>query len=147
MSTRVGYTGGTTTNPVYEEMHDGHTGHAESVEVQFDPSKVTYEHLLDQFFKFHDPTTKDRQGNDVGTQYRSAVFTHGPEQMKQALAFKAKVEKSNAWKAPITTQIAEATKFWPAEDYHQKYISAGRGTYDNHHLRNLNFDTAPTSKK
>lgn len=146
-STRVGYSGGTTSNPKYEEMHDGHTGHAESVEVQFDPSKVTYEHLLDQFFKFHDPTTLNRQGNDVGTQYRSAIFTHGPEQMKAAMAFKAKVEKSNAWKAPITTEVSEAKTFWQAEPEHQKYLVVHEGGYDNHRMRDLDFDKAPSTKK
>jgi methionine-S-sulfoxide reductase len=84
VSTRVGYTGGTKANPKYEDTHDGSTGHAESVEIQFDPSKVSYNHLLDQFFKIHDPTTKDRQGNDTGSQYRSAIFYHGDQQKKEA---------------------------------------------------------------
>jgi len=121
METQVGFTGGTTPHPKYEETHDGHTGHAESVEIKFDPSKVSYEHLLDQFFKMHDPTTKDQQGNDAGSQYRSAIFYHGQKQKQEAEAFKAKVEKSKAWKAPIVTEIAEAKTFWPAEEAHQKY--------------------------
>lgn len=137
---KVGYTGGTTQNPKYDEMHDGHTGHAESVELKFDPSKVKYSELLEKFFKMHDPTTKDRQGNDTGNQYRSAVFTHGEAQMKEAMAFKAKVEKSGAWKAPITTEIKEASKFWDAEDYHQDYLVKNPGGYDNHYVRNLSFD-------
>lgn len=140
VKTQVGYTGGTKANPKYEETHDGSTGHAESVEIEFDPSKVTYEHLLDQFFKMHDPTTKDRQGNDRGSQYRSAIFYHGERQKKEAEAFKAKVEKSGAWKAPIVTEIAPAGKFWPGEDYHQKYLVKHPGGYDNHYLRNLSFD-------
>jgi methionine-S-sulfoxide reductase len=140
METRVGYTGGTVANPKYEDTHDGHTGHAESVEIKFDPKKVSYNQLMDRFFKMHDPTTKDRQGNDIGSQYRSAVFYHGPKQKEEALAFKAKVEKSGAWKAPITTEIAEAKIFWPAEEEHQKYLVKHPGGYDNHHLRNIYFD-------
>ncbi|MGZ3649991.1 MAG: peptide-methionine (S)-S-oxide reductase MsrA [Bdellovibrionota bacterium] len=140
METRVGFTGGTTPHPKYEETNDGHTGHAESVEVKFDPARVSYEHLLDQFFKMHDPTTKNRQGNDEGTQYRSAIFAHGTEQMKAAKAFKERVEKSGAWKAPITTEITEASTFWPAEEYHQKYLVKNPGGYDNHYLRKISFD-------
>lgn len=139
VETRVGFTGGQVAHPKYEDTHDGHTGHAESVEIQFDPKKVTYARLLDQFFKMHDPTTLNRQGNDVGTQYRSAIFWHGEKQKKEALAFKAKVEKSKAWKAPLTTEIAEAKVFWPAEAEHQKYLERNPGGYDNHHLRPLSF--------
>jgi methionine-S-sulfoxide reductase len=146
MSTEVGYTGGTTANPKYDEMHDGHTGHAESVKIEFDPTKISYQALLDQFFKMHDPTTKDRQGNDTGTQYRSAIFYNNEEQKKEAMAFKEKVEKSGAWKAPIVTEVAEAKKFWPAEDYHQKYLIKHPGGYDNHYMRKISFDT-PTTKK
>ena len=138
--TEVGYTGGTTQNPKYDEMHDGHTGHAESVELQFDPKQVSYETLLDLFFKMHDPTTLNRQGNDEGTQYRSAIFYHGDEQKKTALAFKEKVEKSKAWKKPIVTEISEAKKFWPAEEYHQKYLIQHPGGYDNHYLRKISFN-------
>ena len=138
--TEVGYTGGKTENPKYDQMHDGHTGHAESVELEFDPAKVSYATLLDQFFKMHDPTTLNRQGNDVGNQYRSAIFYHNDAQKKEALAFKAKVEKSKAWKGPITTEIAEAKKFWPAEEEHQKYLIRNPGGYDNHYLRKLSFE-------
>jgi methionine-S-sulfoxide reductase len=140
MKTEVGYTGGSTSNPKYDEMHDGHTGHAESVEIEFDPKKVKYEVLLDQFFKMHDPTTLNQQGNDVGSQYRSAIFFHGDEQKKIAMKFKQKVESSGAWKGPITTEISEAKKFWPAEEYHQKYLVNHPGGYDNHFLRDLSFD-------
>jgi methionine-S-sulfoxide reductase len=140
LKTEVGYTGGSTQNPKYDEMHDGHTGHAETVELEFDPSKVSYKTLLDQFFKMHDPTTLNRQGNDVGNQYRSAIFYHNETQKKEALEFKAKVEKSKAWKAPITTEISEAKKFWPAEEEHQKYLIRNPGGYDNHYLRKLSFD-------
>lgn len=140
VSTRVGYTGGTTANPVYDEMHDGHTGHAESVEIEFDPAKVSYEKLLDSFFKMHDPTTPNRQGNDVGSQYRSAIFYHSDQQKTVASKFREKVEKSKAWKAPIVTEISQATKFWPAEEYHQKYLVKHPGGYDNHYLRKIAFE-------
>jgi methionine-S-sulfoxide reductase len=140
VNTRVGYTGGTMDNPKYEDTSSGKTGHAESVEIEFDPKKVSYDALLDQFFKMHDPTTLNQQGNDVGTQYRSAIFYHSKEQEKEALAFKAKVEKSGAWKGPITTEIAKAGKFWQAEDYHQKYLVKNPGGYDNHYLRKISFD-------
>jgi methionine-S-sulfoxide reductase len=140
METRVGYTGGKTSNPKYGDLHDDHTGHAESVELKFDPKKVTYEHLLELFFKMHDPTTLNRQGNDVGTQYRSAIFYHDQKQKEMAMKFKAKVEKSGAWKAPITTEVSEAKTFWPAEDYHQKYLVKNPGGYDNHFERKLSFD-------
>jgi methionine-S-sulfoxide reductase len=147
VETRVGYAGGTVPNPKYEDTHDGHTGHAESVEIKFDPTKVSYEHLLDQFFKIHDPTTLNRQGNDTGNQYRSAIFYHDEEQKKEAMAFKAKVEKSGAWKHPIVTEVAQAKTFWPAEEYHQKYLQKHPGGYDNHYLRDINFYKFDNSKK
>lgn len=147
LKTQVGYTGGTTQNPKYEDMHDGHTGHAESVEIIFDPKKVAYEVLLDKFFKMHDPTTLNRQGNDVGTQYRSAIFYHTEKQKKEAIAFKEKVEKSKAWKSSITTEISEAKKFWPAEDYHQKYLVKNPHGYDNHFLRQISFEKEAPAKK
>jgi methionine-S-sulfoxide reductase len=140
IKTQVGYAGGTTANPKYDEMHDGHTGHAESVQIEFDPKVISYQSLLDKFFKIHDPTTLNRQGNDVGTQYRSAIFTSNEKQKIVALAFKEKVEKSGAWKGPITSEISEAKKFWPAEDYHQKYLVKHPGGYDNHFVRVLFFD-------
>ena len=145
MRTEVGYTGGTVDHPKYDEMHDGHTNHAESVEIEFDPSKVSYETLLDQFFKMHDPTTLNRQGNDAGNQYRSAIFFHGEKQKNEAMAFKAKVEKSGAWKKTITTEISEARKFWRAEEYHQKYLEKTPGGYDNHFLRKISFDDPKTA--
>ena len=137
--TQVGYTGGAK-KASYEDVSSGETGHAESVEVKFDPQIVSYETLLTQFFKMHDPTTLNRQGNDRGTQYRSAIFTHSEGQKKAAEAFKSKVEKSGAWKKPIVTQIEAAGSFFPAEDYHQKYLIKHPGGYDNHFLRNLNFN-------
>lgn len=138
--TEVGYTGGKTSNPKYDDMHDGRTRHAESVEITFDPKVVSYEFLLDQFFKMHDPTTLNRQGNDEGNQYRSAVFTNNPEQMKKAIAFKNKVDQSKAWKKPVVTEITEAKKFWRAEEYHQKYLVKNPKGYDNHYLRQISFE-------
>ena len=140
VSTDVGYTGGTLANPKYEDTHDSKSGHAESVEVVYDPKKVSYEHLMDQFFKMHDPTTINRQGNDAGSQYRSAIFYHDDEQKKEAEAFVKKVNASHAWKAPIATEVAPAKKFWLAEDYHQHYLEKNPGGYDNHYLRPISFD-------
>jgi methionine-S-sulfoxide reductase len=141
VKTQVGYTGGTTENPKYEQMHDGRTGHAESVEIIFDPKIVSYQSLLDRFFKIHDPTTLNRQGNDVGTQYRSAIFYNNEKQQQVASAYKNKVERSGAWKGPITTEITKAKKFWPAEENHQKYLAKNPKGYDNHYLRPISFDT------
>ncbi len=140
VSTKVGYAGGISENPKYSDMKGGQTKHAESVEIQFDPKKVSYTYLLEQFFKMHDPTTKDRQGNDIGNQYRSAVFYHTPEQKKVAESFKNKVSKSRAWKAEIVTEVSEAKKFWAAEEVHQKYLQKNPNGYDNHYLRPLSFD-------
>lgn len=140
LETRVGYTGGTKVHPSYEEVSTGRTGHAESVEIKFDPQVVTYEKLLDYFFKLHDSTTRDQQGNDVGSQYRSAIFYHSAGQKKMAEDFKAKVERSGAWKAPIVTEIRPAGPFYQAEDYHQKYLMKNPGGYDNHYLRKISFE-------
>jgi len=134
-STRVGYTGGTTSNPVYEDVHAGTSGHAEAVEVVFDPTKISYADLLGWFFRMHDPTTKNRQGNDVGTSYRSAIFYHSDAQRETAEAVKAKVDKSGKWKSPVVTEIVAAGEFWPAEDYHQKYLEKNPGGYTCHYLR------------
>lgn len=139
VDTQVGYTGGA--QPAdYEQVSGGNTGHAESVEFKFDAQKVSYRELLILFFKMHDPTTLNQQGNDMGTQYRSAIFTHSEEQKKTAEAVKALVEKSGAWKKPITTQIVKAGPFYKAEEYHQKYLVKNPGGYDNHFLRNLKFE-------
>lgn len=147
VETRVGFTGGTTKNVKYEDTHDGHTGHAESVELKFDPAKVSYEALLDLFFKMHDPTTLNQQGGDVGTQYRSAIFYHSEKQKNEATAFKEKVQKSNAWKNKIQTEISAAKDFWPAEEYHQKYLVKNPGGYDNHYLRKISFDKTASGSK
>lgn len=140
LQTQVGYTGGTTNNPKYEEMHDGRTGHAESIEIVFNPGVVSYTQLMDKFYKFHDPTTLNKQGNDRGNQYRSAIFYNSDKQKKEAIEFKAKVEKSKAWKDPVVTEIMPAKKFWPAETYHQKYLVKNPGGYDNHYVRQISFD-------
>ena len=118
----VGYTGGRTANPTYEDVCSDETGHAEAVEVEFDPARVTYQKLLDVFWENHDPTQKNRQGPDVGTQYRSAIFFHSPEQRAAAEASKAKLEASGRYKRPIATEIVPAAKFWRAEEYHQQYL-------------------------
>jgi peptide-methionine (S)-S-oxide reductase len=118
--TTVGYTGGTLDRPTYEQVCTDRTGHAEAVEVEFDPQKVSYERLLDVFWAGHDPTQLNRQGPDVGTQYRSAIFVHGQEQELAAADSKERVQSRSS--RPVVTQILPATAFWPAEDYHQRYL-------------------------
>jgi peptide-methionine (S)-S-oxide reductase len=118
----VGYTGGKVANPTYENVCSDETGHAEAVEVEFDPARVTYERLLDVFWGNHDPTTLNRQGPDVGSQYRSAIFFHSPEQKATAEASRAKLGASGRYKRPVVTEIVPATTFWRAEEYHQRYL-------------------------
>jgi peptide-methionine (S)-S-oxide reductase len=122
LDTAVGYSGGRLENPTYEDVCSGRTGHAETVEVEYDPSRVSYEQLLDVFWENHDPTTLNRQGPDVGEQYRSAIFFHTPEQQAAATTSKEKLEKSGKYKRPIVTQIQQASKFYRAEEYHQRYL-------------------------
>jgi len=121
-STTVGYTGGTTKNPTYNEVCTDQTGHAEAVEVEFDPQQVSYEQLLKLFWEIHDPTTPNRQGPDIGAQYRSAIFFHGREQEAAARASKASLETSGKFRRPIVTEIKPAPEFYRAEDYHQQYF-------------------------
>jgi len=121
-STTVGYIGGTTKNPTYKEVCTDRTGHAEAVEVEFDPSQVSYRELLALFFQSHDPTTLNRQGPDFGTQYRSAIFFHDTEQEKEAREAKVALKKAGIFKRPIVTQIVAAPEFYRAEDYHQQYF-------------------------
>lgn len=121
VSTTSGYAGGHKENPTYEEVSAGGTGHTETVEVLYDPSQVTYEELLDVFWKNIDPTAKDRQFVDVGSQYRAAIFYHSEEQKRLAEASKKKLAESGAFDRPIVTEISPAGKFWPAEEYHQDY--------------------------
>jgi len=126
-ATSVGYTGGTSKNPTYEDICTGHSGHAEVVRVEFD--SVSYEELLDVFWGCHDPTTLNRQGPDRGTQYRSAIYYHSPEQKASALASKEKADKSGRFSAPIVTEITAASEYTIAEDYHQKYLEKrGQGS-------------------
>lgn len=121
-STTVGYSGGTKRNPTYKEVCTGTTGHAESVDVEYDPNQVSYPDLLAVFFQSHDPTTLNRQGPDIGTQYRSAIFFHDAEQEAAAREAKAALEKAGAFKRPIVTEILPASDFYRAEEYHQQYF-------------------------
>ncbi len=121
-STTVGYIGGTIKNPTYKEVCTDRTGHAEAVEVEFDPNQVSYRELLALFFQSHDPTTLNRQGPDFGSQYRSAIFFHDAEQEKEAREAKAALEKAGIFKRPIVTQIVAAPEFYRAKDYHQQYF-------------------------
>jgi len=122
ISITVGYTGGTTENPTYSQVCSGATGHAEAVEVIYDPSKISYEQLLEVFWNIHDPTTYNRQGPDVGAQYRSAIFYHTPEQLAEAKNSIEKLERSGRFEGSIVTEIKPAAKFYPAEEYHQQYL-------------------------
>jgi peptide-methionine (S)-S-oxide reductase len=125
-STSVGYMGGHLENPTYEEVCTGRTGYAEVVQVDFDPSRIAYEELLEIFWACHDPTTRNRQGPDVGTQYRSVVFFHSPEQEAVAHASKEKLERSGRHRGGIVTESTPATTYYPAEEYHQRYVEKRR---------------------
>lgn len=118
-----GYTGGHVRNPSYREVCTGTTGHAEAVQITFDPAQISYRELLEVFFSIHDPTTLNRQGADVGTQYRSAIFYHTAEQKKTAEALMAELQAENPWGRPIVTELAPVGAFYPAEDYHQEYFA------------------------
>jgi peptide-methionine (S)-S-oxide reductase len=120
LSTEVGYTGGSADSPSYEDVCGGNTGHAEAVHLTFDPDQVSYEELLNVFFGLHDPTQVNRQGPDIGSQYRSAIFFHSPEQEREAIAAKERVQTENS--KPVATEIVPAGPFWRAEDYHQRYL-------------------------
>ncbi len=133
LSTRVGYTGGRTADPTYELVCSGTTGHAEAVEVTFDPAQAAFEKLLDVFWSSHDPTTLNRQGPDVGSQYRSAIFFHSREQEAAARGSLSKLESSGRFARPVVTEIAPAATFHAAEDYHQQYF-AKRGLKGGCHL-------------
>jgi peptide-methionine (S)-S-oxide reductase len=121
-ATAVGYAGGDLKNPTYRDVCSDTTGHAEVVQVEYDPEAVSYDDLLNVFWENHDPTTLNRQGPDVGTQYRSVVFFHTPEQEEAARASKERLEQSGRFRRPIVTQIEPAAEFWRAEDYHQQYL-------------------------
>lgn len=139
VGTQVGYTGGDQADPTYPQVGSGRTGHAESVKIEYDPAKISYEDLLKLFFRMHDPTTLNRQGNDVGTQYRSEIFYTNEDQKKTAEKVMKLVDDSKKWKAPITTKLEAAKTFYPAEEYHQKYLVKNPGGYDNHFLRPFTF--------
>ncbi len=122
-----GYSGGTVPDPSYEEVCTGTTGHAEACQIIFDPSQISFRELLEVFWKTHDPTTLNRQGNDVGTQYRSVIFYHNEEQRKLAEEYKEKLDKSGIYKHPVVTQIVKYSNFYPAEKYHQDYYNLNSG--------------------
>ena len=135
LRTRVGYSGGTLADPTYEQVCTGNTGHAEAVEIVFDPSRLSYEALLDYFFRMHDPTTLNRQHNDVGSQYRSAIFHQNETQRIVAEKAKLRWDQSGKFARPVVTKISPSGKFYPAEDYHQKYLIRNPGGYNCHVLR------------
>jgi peptide-methionine (S)-S-oxide reductase len=128
ISATSGYIGGHTPDPTYQDVCTDRSGHAEAVEVEFDPAKISYDQLLDAFWSLHDPTTPNRQGSDVGTQYRSAIFYHDAEQEQAAIASRERAQKSGRFRRPIVTEIVAAPQFYPAEEYHQRY-------YEKHNLR------------
>ena len=119
--TQAGYTGGDVPDPGYQEVCTDKTGHAEAVMIEYDPDQVSYRYLLDLFFSLHDPTEYNRQGPDIGTQYRSAIFYHTPDQKKTAAMVIEELEKSGRFNRKIVTELIPATRFWPAEEYHQSY--------------------------
>jgi peptide methionine sulfoxide reductase msrA/msrB len=140
IDTEVGYTGGKVKNATYQN----HEGHAEAVQITFDPDRIKYEEILDFFFRLHDPTTMNRQGNDVGTSYRSAIFYHSPEQREVAERVKKKVDQSGNWKRPVVTEIVPASEWWSAEAYHQDYLQKNPNGYTCHYVRDFTF--APATK-
>ncbi|MBK7875488.1 MAG: bifunctional methionine sulfoxide reductase B/A protein [Planctomycetes bacterium] len=135
LEVEAGYTGGWLENPKYDDTHDSKSGHAEAVKITFDPKKASYGALLDFFFKIHDPTTKDRQGNDTGTQYRSAIFYANDAQKAEAEKAIERAQKSGRWKKPIVTTLEKASTWWKAEDYHQDYLQKHPGGYTCHYVR------------
>jgi peptide methionine sulfoxide reductase msrA/msrB len=135
ISTEVGYTGGQVVDATYDDVKTGRSGHAESVEIVFDPGVLSYDELLLWFFRMHDPTTADRQGNDRGSQYRSAIFYTSQAQRETAERVKAEVDAAGHYSAPIVTQIVEASEFYPGEGYHQDYLQKNPGGYTCHYLR------------
>lgn len=136
IGTRVGYTGGQTPDPVYDTVKTGTTGHAESIEITYDSDRISYAEILRQFFRMHDPTTRNRQGGDVGTQYRSAIFAQDNEESEIARQIIDEVNRSGRWKSPIVTTIEPLTTFYPAEEFHQNYLKKNPGGYTCHFWRN-----------
>jgi peptide methionine sulfoxide reductase msrA/msrB len=140
IDTQTGYSGGALKQATYEKVKRGDTGHAESVQILFDPAKIPFEKILLAFFKMHDPTSEGRQGNDVGTQYRSAIFFANDQQKKTAEEVKARVERTGKWGKPLVTQITPFEDFWRAEDYHQKYLVKNPDGYTCHYIRKIDFE-------
>ena len=136
-STEVGYAGGHTPDPTYNKVKHGNTGHAEAIEVTYDPQVITLSQIFDYFFRMHDPTTKNRQGNDVGSQYRSTIFVSNEEERKLAERAIADEATKGRWKAPVVTTVEELKRFYPAEDYHQDYLLKNPGGYTCHFWRGL----------
>lgn len=122
ISAESGYSGGNTNNPTYNEVCSGSTGHAEVIRIKFNPAVITYDELLEVFWKTHNPTTLNRQGADIGTQYRSVIFYHNNDQKRKAEYYKSELDKSGAWDDPIVTEISPLINYYPAEDYHQEYF-------------------------
>ncbi len=147
IDTTVGYTGGTVPNPTYDQVSRGNTGHAESLEVVYDPARVSYEALLEFFFRAHDPTTKNRQGNDIGSQYRSAIFYHDEAQRAAAEQMKEIVDTSGRWRGNVVTEIVPAGPFYPAEDYHQDYLQHHPNGYTCHYVRPWSYTTETSSHR
>ncbi len=133
--TTVGYTGGDLDNPTYNDVKTGRTGHAESLQIEFDPDTISFEEILRYFFRLHDPTTPNQQGNDRGTQYRSAIFYHDEEQREIAERVKQEVDASGKWERPVVTEIVPAKTFWKAESEHQDYLQRYPWGYNCHFLR------------
>jgi methionine-S-sulfoxide reductase len=139
VATEVGYSGGNTTNPDYEQVRTGRTGHAESVKILFDPEVLSYRHLLFEFFRMHDPTTPDRQGNDTGSQYRSAIFCVNDEQLRSAAEVIAAVNDSQDWRSKVVTEVLPFRGFTRAEEYHQDYLLKHPQGYTCHYVRKLDL--------
>jgi peptide methionine sulfoxide reductase msrA/msrB len=138
-ATEVGYTGGKAVNPTYDQVSSGTTGHAESIRISYDPKRVSYEDLLKTYFRMHDPTSLNRQGNDVGSQYRSEIFYMNDSQKKTAEKVMKLVDQSKKWPKPVVTKLEPAGKFYRAEDYHQKYLVKNPNGYNDHYLRDFTF--------
>ncbi|OGS91705.1 MAG: peptide-methionine (S)-S-oxide reductase [Gallionellales bacterium GWA2_60_18] len=139
LETEVGYTGGDTTGATYETVKTGRSGHAESLKIVFDPALLSYRHLLFEFFRMHNPTTLNQQGNDVGTQYRSAIFYVGEEQKRTAWEVIGTADDSGEWEAGIITEVVPFRDFYRAEEYHQKYLARHPGGYTCHYPRRMNL--------
>ncbi len=137
LETEVGYAGGDVPNATYDIVSSGRSGHAESLKVVFDPARLTYRHLLFEFFRMHNPTTPDRQGNDIGTQYRSAIFYLNEEQERIAEEVIRTVDASREWKTKVVTEVVPFRSFWRAEEYHQKYLVKNPGGYTCHYVRKM----------